>query len=102
MRAYSDAEIQSYVDSGDPLDKAGAYAIQDRGFHPAEDFAGCMASVMGMPLCHLERLLRRDRGICMDGLAINLPKEIRIYLSHHQPGHGWRGHWMNQSWRTDR
>ena len=85
-----------------PLDKAGAYAIQDNDFHPAEDFAGCMASVMGMPLCHLERMLRRSRDYGLDGLAINLPKEIRIYLSHHQPGHGRGGHWMKQCWRTDR
>jgi MAF protein len=86
MRAYSDAEIQSYVDSGDPLDKAGAYAIQDRGFHPAEDFAGCMASVMGMPLCHLERLLRRDPeyawtdwpSICQKKLEYTCPITSRV------------------------
>jgi septum formation protein len=59
MRAYSDEEITAYVDSGDPLDKAGAYAIQHAGFHPVEALSGCYASVMGLPLCHLERLLRR-------------------------------------------
>ena len=59
MRAYSDAEIDAYVASGDPLDKAGAYAIQHAGFHPVESLRGCYASVMGLPLCHLERALRR-------------------------------------------
>jgi len=58
MRAYTDAEIAAYVDSADPLDKAGAYAIQNEGFHPVEKFHGCYASVMGLPLCHLERTLR--------------------------------------------
>jgi septum formation protein len=59
MRAYSDAEIAAYVASGDPLDKAGAYAIQNRDFRPVENLSGCFASVMGLPLCHLARLLRR-------------------------------------------
>lgn len=57
MRAYTDDEIAAYVASGDPLDKAGAYAIQNRGFHPVEALRGCYASVMGLPLCHLTRLL---------------------------------------------
>jgi MAF protein len=59
MRAYSDEEIQAYVATGDPLDKAGSYAIQHAGFHPVENLQGCFASVMGLPLCHLVRLLRR-------------------------------------------
>ena len=58
MRDYTLAEMLEYTDSGDPLDKAGAYAIQHAGFHPVDGFAGCFASVMGLPLCHLERSLR--------------------------------------------
>jgi septum formation protein len=57
MRAYSDEEIAAYVATGDPLDKAGAYAIQHPGFHPVENFQGCYASVMGLPLCHLVRAM---------------------------------------------
>jgi len=53
MRNYSDDEIARYVASGEPMDKAGAYAIQDRDFHPVERIEGCYASVMGLPLCHL-------------------------------------------------
>lgn len=53
MREYTDAEIDAYIATGDPMDKAGAYGIQHAGFHPAEDLTGCFASVMGMPLCHL-------------------------------------------------
>ncbi len=57
MRTYSDAEMDAYIASGDPLDKAGAYAIQHAGFHPVETLRGCFASVMGLPLCHLTRTL---------------------------------------------
>jgi septum formation protein len=59
MRAYTDDEIAAYVASGAPLDKAGAYGIQDARFHPVARLQGCYASVMGLPLCHLERLLLR-------------------------------------------
>jgi septum formation protein len=59
MRSYSDEEIKAYVLSGDPLDKAGAYAIQHAGFHPVENMKGCYASVMGLPLCHLIRILQK-------------------------------------------
>jgi len=59
MRNYTDKEIEAYVLSGDSLDKAGAYAIQHPGFHPVENMIGCYASVMGLPLCHLIRVLQR-------------------------------------------
>jgi len=59
MRAYSDEEIDAYVATGDPLDKAGAYGIQNPGFHPVEGLRGCYASVMGLPLCHVTRSLRK-------------------------------------------
>jgi septum formation protein len=59
MRNYSDGEIKKYVASGDPMDKAGAYAIQHDGFHPVEKLDGCFANVMGLPLCHLTRSLAR-------------------------------------------
>jgi len=55
MRDYSDEEIDAYVATGDPLDKAGAYAIQHAGFQPVERIEGCYASVMGMPVDALAR-----------------------------------------------
>jgi len=58
MRAYTDAELAAYVAGGDPLDKAGAYAIQHTGFHPVAEIRGCYANVTGLPLCHLVRCLR--------------------------------------------
>jgi septum formation protein len=57
MRDYTDAEIASYVESGDPLDKAGAYAIQHPEFDPVCRVEGCWLTVMGFPLCHLGRAL---------------------------------------------
>lgn len=81
MRNYSNLEIERYVDSGDPLDKAGAYAIQHPGFHPVENFTGCFASVMGLPLCHLKRTLRKmgytvdhdTAEICLQNLGYKCP-----------------------------
>jgi len=57
MRAYSLEEIQTYIKTGDPLDKAGAYAIQHRSFDPVERIEGCYANVVGLPLCVLTGLL---------------------------------------------
>ncbi len=57
MRSYSDPEIDAYVATGDPLDKAGAYAIQHAEFNPVENLKGCYANVVGLPLCHLTRTL---------------------------------------------
>lgn len=59
MRAYSDEEIQAYIETGDPFDKAGSYAIQHPGFKPVEELTGCYANVVGLPLCHLERTLEK-------------------------------------------
>jgi MAF protein len=68
MRNYSEVEILAYVQSGDPLDKAGSYAIQHPGFHPVESLAGCYAGVMGLPLCHLARTLHK--------MGMDLPGDI--------------------------
>jgi septum formation protein len=59
MRDYTDDEIISYVRSGDPLDKAGAYAIQHPVFNPVSHVEGCWLNVVGLPLCHLRRALAR-------------------------------------------
>lgn len=59
MRHYSDEEMAIYIASGDPFDKAGAYAIQHEEFRPVEHLSGCFANVMGLPLCHLTRTLKK-------------------------------------------
>ncbi len=57
MRDYTDAEIEGYIATGDPLDKAGAYAIQHQAFAPVSHMEGCWLTVMGLPLCNLRRAL---------------------------------------------
>jgi len=59
MRDYTDEEIAAYVESRDPMDKAGAYAIQHAVFDPVSELDGCWLNVVGLPLCHLGRALAR-------------------------------------------
>ncbi len=59
MRVYSDEEIAQYVASGDPLDKAGAYAVQHERFRPVARWEGCYAGIVGLPLGEMAALLRR-------------------------------------------
>ena len=57
MRNYEDDEIERYVASGVPYDRAGAYGVQDTEFNPAESVLGCYLNVVGLPLCALRELL---------------------------------------------
>lgn len=57
MRPYTAAEIERYIASGDPYDKAGAYAIQHAQFQPVAALNGCFLGVMGLSICHLLLLL---------------------------------------------
>ena len=58
MRDYTINEIQAYVASGDPMDKAGAYAIQNGDFTPVAHLDRCYANVVGFPFCAVAALLR--------------------------------------------
>ena len=57
MRDYSDDEIDAYIASGDPFDKAGAYAIQNEAFHPVARVEGSYSNVVGLPLDELRAAL---------------------------------------------
>jgi predicted house-cleaning NTP pyrophosphatase (Maf/HAM1 superfamily) len=59
MRDYRDEEIEAYIATGDPFDKAGGYAIQHEEFHPAAQIDGSYTNVMGLPLETLEAMLKR-------------------------------------------
>ena len=78
MRAYSDEEVARYAASGDPLDKAGAYAIQHHDFSPVERIGGCYANVMGLPLCHLARALAQF-GVT---LTVDVPQACQGFTGH--------------------
>jgi septum formation protein len=57
MRDYSTDEMRQYIATGDPMDKAGAYALQHTAFNPVACLEECYANVMGLPMCHLYRIL---------------------------------------------
>jgi septum formation protein len=57
FRALSPEEIAAYWRTGEPADKAGAYAIQGRGAQFIADLTGSYSGVMGLPLFETARLL---------------------------------------------
>jgi septum formation protein len=81
MREYSDEEIEAYISSGDPFDKAGAYAVQHPGFKPVERIEGCYCCVVGLPVCRVVQALARFdltppvnvTAACMDHLEKDAP-----------------------------
>ena len=58
LRRYSEQELEDYVRSGQPMDKAGAYAVQDPVFHPARRLHGCYLNAVGLPLCEVVTSLK--------------------------------------------
>ncbi|HVP39495.1 MAG TPA: Maf family protein [Candidatus Saccharimonadales bacterium] len=62
FRNLTHSQIDSYVDTGEPLDKAGAYGIQGFGALWVERVEGCYFNVMGLPLARLARLFEAAGG----------------------------------------
>ena len=58
MRDYRDEEIEAFIATGSPFDKAGGYASQDSVFAPTASIEGCACDVVGLPLWTLRGLLR--------------------------------------------
>ena len=58
MRELSETEIRDYVASGEPMDKAGAYAIQGLASRFVSRIEGCYFNVVGLPLPLVYRMLR--------------------------------------------
>ena len=74
FRSLSGADIDHYVATGEPMDKAGAYGVQGYGCVLVEGVFGDYYNVMGLPVCRLARLLAR---FGVDPLALAAEKEQR-------------------------
>ena len=59
FRPLSDAEIDAYIRTGEPMDKAGAYGAQGKAALFVEGIEGDFFNVMGLPLCRLGRMLSK-------------------------------------------
>ena len=59
IKALTPNEINSYVESGEPMDKAGAYAIQGEGSFLVESYSGSYSNIIGLPMDLLKDLLQK-------------------------------------------
>jgi len=59
IKALTQNEINSYVESGEPMDKAGAYAIQGEGSFLVESYSGSYSNIIGLPMDLLKDLLQK-------------------------------------------
>jgi septum formation protein len=57
MKDCSLSEIERYIATGEPMDKAGAYALQGMGGNLIESVGGCRTNVIGLPLCAVRKAL---------------------------------------------
>jgi septum formation protein len=58
MADYSDNVIDWYIGTREPLDKAGAYAVQGLGANLVRQVEGCFTNVVGLPVCQIRRYLQ--------------------------------------------
>ena len=98
-------EIERYVGSGEPIDKAGAYAIQGEGRRLVAGYEGCLANITGLPLCHVYYALRsasvataeRPERACQAHFAFVCP----VWRSAQRQGRALRDDAEYASWRDD-
>ncbi len=62
FRHLTDSQIETYIDTGEPMDKAGSYGIQGYGALWVDRVEGCYFNVMGLPLARLAELFSRAAG----------------------------------------
>ena len=71
FRVLEEGEIRAYVESGEPMDKAGAYAIQSGAAPMIRAINGSYTNVVGLPLCELQNVLATS-----DDSSPEIPDEI--------------------------
>ena len=105
FRKLSLREIERYADTGEPLDKAGGYAIQGEGRRLVAGYDGCFANVTGLPLCHVYFALRsagvastdRPERACQSHFAFVCP----VWRTAQRQGRALRDGAEYASWRDD-
>lgn len=71
FRRLTVAEIKCYLRCINPLDKAGAYAIQDEGALIVREIRGCYYNVVGFPVARLEQMLVKKGGSLFEYMKVN-------------------------------
>jgi septum formation protein len=80
FRKVDDKLIDSYVSTGDPLDRAGAFSVQGRGRDLISGWRGCFTNVVGLPMCEVSRMMgwfgheNADARQCHDERGIPCPR----------------------------
>ena len=64
FRDLTESEIDTYIASGDPLDKAGAYGMQSGAAPFVKEIHGDYYSIVGLPVCQLSVILRQINSSC--------------------------------------
>ena len=105
LRDLSLRQIERYVGTGEPLDRAGAYAIQGEGRRLVDSYEGCFANITGLPLCHVYFALRRigvvarerPEAVCQAHFAFVCP----VWRAVHRQGRALCDGGEYRSWSED-
>jgi septum formation protein len=71
FKSLTDQEIDWYINTGEPFDKAGAYAIQGLGTFLVRRINGSYTNVVGLPVCEVVEILIREGVMGLEGRSID-------------------------------
>jgi septum formation protein len=72
VKKLTQAEMEWYVETGEPFDKAGGYAVQGIGSFMIESIKGSYTNVVGLPICELIQMLSRLGAITISELGLRI------------------------------